>query len=80
MCAKNTRGVSTNLNQHTRLVVRICCEGLRLLCGDGRITLDESSENTTSSLDSERQRSNVEKKQVLNLLVLVATQNSCLYS
>jgi hypothetical protein len=42
-------------------------EGLRLLGGDGGVTVDQTGEDTAESLNTERQRGDVEKKEVGDL-------------
>jgi hypothetical protein len=54
-----------DLDQDTRLVVGEGREGLRLLGGDGGVALDEGGHDTTSGLDTERQRCDVEKKDLV---------------
>ena len=56
-----------DLNQHTRLVVGEGREDLGLLGGDSGVALDEGSHDTTGSLNSERQRRNIEEKDLLSL-------------
>jgi hypothetical protein len=43
-----------HLDEHTGLVVGVCRERLGLFGGDGCVTLDERSHDTTSGLDTER--------------------------
>ena len=65
-----------DLDQNTGLVVRVGGEGLGLLGGDGGVALDERSHNTTSGLDTERQRGNIEKEDLVGgLRSLVTGQN-----
>jgi hypothetical protein len=54
-----------DLDQDTRLVVGEGREGLGLLGGDGGVALDEGGHDTTSGLDTERQRCDVEKKDLV---------------
>ena len=56
-----------DLDQDTGLVVREGREDLGLLRGDGGVALDQCSHDTSSGLDTERQRSDVEKKDLLGL-------------
>jgi hypothetical protein len=67
-----------DLDQHTRLVVRESGEDLRLLGGDGGVALDQRSHDTTSSLDTEGQRGDVEKKDLLGLGGGVSSKDSSL--
>ena len=68
-----------DLDQHARLVVRKGGEDLRLLGGNGSVALDQGSHDTTSSLDTERQRSHVEKEDLLRLGRCVASEDSRLH-
>lgn len=49
---------------------------LRFLCWDGGVSVDQTSEDTTEGLDTERQRGNIQKQNIHNL----ASQNSTLNS
>jgi hypothetical protein len=64
-----------NLDEYARLVVGIGGENLGFPLGDGSISLDEGSHDTTSGLDTEGERSNVEQDQVPNLLRGVTGEN-----
>lgn len=57
-----------DLDEHTGLVVGVRGEDLRLLGGYSRVTLDERSHDTTSGLDTGRERSDIEQKEILSLL------------
>ena len=70
----------THLNEHTRLVVRVSGEGLGLLGWDGGVMLDKSRHYTTSSLDTQRQRCDIEQEQILDLLGFVTVKDSGLDS
>jgi hypothetical protein len=54
-----------DLDEDTRLVVGEGGEGLGLLGGDGGVALDESSHDTTSGLDTEGERRDVEKEDLV---------------
>jgi hypothetical protein len=54
-----------DLDEHTRLVVGEGGEGLRLLGGDGGVTLDEGGHDTTSGLNTEGERRDVEKEDLV---------------
>jgi hypothetical protein len=54
-----------DLDQDTGLVVGEGREGLGLLGGDGGVALDEGGHDTTSGLDTERQRCDVEEKDLV---------------
>jgi len=69
-----------HLNQDTRLVVLVCREGLRCSGENGSVALNEGGHNTTSSLNAERKRSDIEKEEVLSLLRSVPGKNSGLDS
>jgi|SRR6218665_2354110 len=69
-----------DLDQHTRLVVRVGGKGLRLLGWNGGVALDQSRHHTSGRLDTKRQGSHVKKQQVLHFLGLVTVQNGCLDS
>mmetsp|Transcript_255 Transcript_255/g.630 ORF Transcript_255/g.630 Transcript_255/m.630 type:complete len:314 (-) Transcript_255:104-1045(-) len=58
-----------DLDCHGRLVVRVRGEGLRLLGRDGGLPLDQRRHHTAGSLETERQRGNVDKEHLLELLV-----------
>ncbi|RMZ17688.1 hypothetical protein D0860_00318 [Hortaea werneckii] len=69
-----------DLDEHTRLVVGEGREDLRLLGRDGGVTLDQRGHDTTGSLDTERQRRNVEQQDLVGRLAGgVARQNSGLH-
>ena len=51
-----------DLDQDTGLVVGVGREDLRLLGGDGGVTLDEGGHDTTSGLDTEGKRGNIEEE------------------
>lgn len=68
------------LDEHTRLVVRVGGKGLGLLSGNGGVTLDQDSHDTSSSLNAKRQRSDIQEQQVLHVLRLVTRQDGCLDS
>jgi len=53
------------LDQHTRLIVSVGGEGLRFFCGDGGVSGDEDSHHTSCSLDTERERGDVNQKQTV---------------
>ena len=67
-----------HLNEHTRLVVGVGGEYFGLLRRDGGVTLDKSSHDTTSRLDTERKRGNIEEKKVLSLFRGVARKDGSL--
>merc|ERR1719341_855670 len=69
-----------HLNGDGGLVVAVGGEGLSLLGWDGSIPLDERGHNTSSGLDTERQRCNVEQQKVGDSLTGVAGKDSGLHS
>jgi hypothetical protein len=60
------------------LVISVGRENLRLLGGDSGITLDERSHDTASGFNTERERSNIEKKKILGLLGGITSKNGSL--
>ena len=68
-----------NLNEYTRLVVRVAGESLRLICRNGGIVL-EDSHDSTSSFNSKVKRSDIQQQQVLNIFRFVSRQNGYLDS
>ena len=68
-----------HLNEHTRLVVRVGGESLRLLGRTGGIVL-EDTHDSTSSFNSKGKRSDIQQQQVLNIFRFVSRQNGCLDS
>merc|ERR1719217_165425 len=56
-----------DLNQNTRLIVRVGCECLTFLCGNGGVALDKFGHHTAGSLQAHRQRSDVQEQKVLHL-------------
>jgi len=54
-----------DLDKHTRLVVGECREGLGLLGGDSGVALDEGSHDTTSGLNTDGERRDVEKEDLV---------------
>jgi len=69
-----------DLDQHTGLVVGEGGEDLRLLGRDGGVALDQGSHDTTSSLDTEGQRRDVKKEDLLSLGRSVTSKDSSLDS
>ncbi|KAG7271086.1 hypothetical protein CRUP_026018 [Coryphaenoides rupestris] len=55
-------------------------KGLRLLGGDGGVTLDQDGHDTSSGLNTQRQRSDVEQEQILDILRLVPGEDGSLDS
>jgi len=64
-----------DLDQNSWLVVSVGREGLRLLGWDGGVTLDQSSHDTSGSLNTEGEWGNIEEEQVLGLLGSVTSQD-----
>merc|ERR1711963_355105 len=69
-----------DLDQHSRLVVRVGGEGLGLLGGDGGVPLDQRGHHPTSRLDAKGERADVKEQKILHLLRLVSTQDGSLDS
>jgi hypothetical protein len=69
-----------DLNQYTWLVIGVGGEGLGLLGWNGCVSLDDISHDTTSSLDSHGERSNIKKQKLLGLLVTLTSENGSLDS
>ena len=65
----------TNLDEHAGLVVGVGREGLRLLGGNGRVTLDQGGHDPAGGLNAEGERGDVEQQQVLHRLRLVSVQD-----
>ena len=53
-------------------------EGLGLLGGDDGTTLDDGCHDTSDSLDTEGQRSDIDEKNILGLLVGLSSENTAL--
>ena len=68
------------LDEHTRLVVRVGCEGLSLLGWNGCVSFDQDSHDTSSGLNTQGERGDVKKQQVLDILRLVTRQDGSLDS
>eukprot|EP00037_Helgoeca_nana_P026083 m.292930 g.292930 ORF g.292930 m.292930 type:complete len:688 (+) comp27130_c3_seq9:38-2101(+) len=68
-----------DLDEDTWLVVGVRGEGLGLLGRDGRVTLDERSHDTASSLEAHRQRGDVEEQEILDLLGRVTLEDRGLH-
>ena len=68
-----------DLDQDTGLVVGVGREDLGLLRRDGRVPLDERRHDTTSGLDTEGERSDIEQEQVLRLLGGVTREDGGLH-
>mmetsp|Transcript_38826 Transcript_38826/g.76337 ORF Transcript_38826/g.76337 Transcript_38826/m.76337 type:complete len:210 (-) Transcript_38826:459-1088(-) len=66
-----------DLDHDCGLVVLVGRERLRLLGGDDGISSDELCHHTSHSLDTQSQRSNIKKQQ---LLASLSRQDSCLHS
>jgi hypothetical protein len=61
-----------NLDQYSGLVIGIGGESLGLLGRNSGVSLDESSHDTTSSFNTQRQRSNIEKQKILDSLRFIS--------
>src|SRR5579859_3486626 len=67
-----------DLDQDTRLVVRVGREDFGFLGGDGGVSLDKRSHDTSSGLDTHGQWGNIQQKKVLSFLAGVTGENSSL--
>ncbi|GER51585.1 NAD-specific glutamate dehydrogenase [Striga asiatica] len=68
-----------NLDEYTRLVIRVGRENLLLLSRDSRVPRDQNSHDTPSRLQTERKRRDVEQQKLLNFLVPFTRQNGRLH-
>ena len=64
-----------DLDEDSRLVVRVGGEDLLLLGGDGGVTGDKDSHDTSSSLETEGERGDIEEEEVLDLLASLASED-----
>merc|ERR1712159_33579 len=69
-----------DLDEHTGLVVGVGGEGLGLLGGDGSVSGDQNSHDTTGGLNTLGEGSNIEHTDALDLLVLDSIEYSSLNS
>mmetsp|Transcript_22411 Transcript_22411/g.42737 ORF Transcript_22411/g.42737 Transcript_22411/m.42737 type:complete len:380 (-) Transcript_22411:920-2059(-) len=69
-----------HLDQDSGLVVCICGEHLLLLGWNGGVAWDQNSHHSSSCLQSQGQRSDIQKKQVLHLLRSLTREDGCLHS
>mmetsp|Transcript_43165 Transcript_43165/g.90365 ORF Transcript_43165/g.90365 Transcript_43165/m.90365 type:complete len:339 (+) Transcript_43165:900-1916(+) len=69
-----------NLDQHSRLVVLSSGESLGLLRWDHSVAPNQLGQNTTNSLDTKSERSDVEQKKVSSLLASFSRENTTLNS
>merc|ERR1719512_687920 len=69
-----------NLDENSRLVVRIGREGLRLLGGNGGVPLDELGHDAAGSLQAHGQGSHVQQQQVLDLRGALTSEDGSLDS
>lgn len=67
-----------DLDQHSWLVVSVGGKDLGLLGGDGGVPGDQNGHDTSCSFNTQRKRGNVQKKQVLDLLISLASQDGSL--
>mmetsp|Transcript_6983 Transcript_6983/g.13721 ORF Transcript_6983/g.13721 Transcript_6983/m.13721 type:complete len:466 (-) Transcript_6983:90-1487(-) len=64
-----------DLDEDGGLVVGVGGEDLLLLGGDSGVAANKDGHDTTSSLNTEREGSNIEEKKVLNLLTTLTSEN-----
>lgn len=69
-----------NLNEHTRLVVKIDGKGLCLFGRIGSIVLDKDGHDPTSSFNAKGKKSGIQQQQIWNIFRFVSRWNSCLDS
>merc|ERR1719375_324289 len=67
-----------DLNQDARLIVSVGGKGLRLLCWNRGVALDQLCHDTTGSFQAHGQWSDIQKQEVLNLGRTFAGQDCCL--
>ena len=67
-----------DLDEDAGLVIGVGSEDLGLLGGDGSVSGDEDGHDTTSSLNTLRKRSNIKKKEILNILVSFTSEDGSL--
>merc|ERR1719231_1182873 len=67
-----------NLDEHSRLVVLVSREGLRLLGGDDSVTGDELGHDTANSLDALRKRGHIKEEKFRGGLAALTGQNTSL--
>jgi len=67
-----------DLDEDTGLVISVGGESLGLLGGDGSVSGDEVSHDTTGGLDTLRKRGNIEEEHILDRLVSLSTENGSL--
>jgi len=60
------------------LVIHCGCESLCLFGWDGTVSVDEVGHDSTGGLDTHGKWSNVNEKDVVELLVLITSKESCL--
>lgn len=68
-----------DLDEHTGLVVGVGGEHLGLLAGNGAVTGDEGSHDSSGSLDTEGEGGHIEKQEVLDLLASLSGENGGLH-
>jgi len=67
-----------DLDKYSGLVISVSREDLRLFGWDSGVPLNEVGHDSSCSLNSKRQGSNIEEKKVLNVLVTFSTENGSL--
>jgi len=65
-----------HLNVNSWLIVLVCGEDLGLLGWDDSVSVDELGHDSTNSLNTEGQRSNIKEKEILTTFT---AQNTCLH-
>ena len=69
-----------DLDGYSLLVVLVSCESLRLLRRDNSSLRNDRSENSTHSLNSQSQRSNIDEKNALSVFISFTAEDSSLNS
>jgi hypothetical protein len=64
-----------DLEDYTRLVVKVCGEGLGPLGWDNGVSGDENSHDTFCSLDTQGMRNDIEKQHILDPIGLFTIKN-----
>jgi len=69
-----------DLDEDTWLIISVGCEGLLLLCWDASVSWDKDCHDSTSSLNTLRERCDIQEKKILDLLRSLTREDSSLDS
>mmetsp|Transcript_23705 Transcript_23705/g.42221 ORF Transcript_23705/g.42221 Transcript_23705/m.42221 type:complete len:180 (-) Transcript_23705:1006-1545(-) len=69
-----------NLDRNHSLLVLVGGEGLGLLGGNDGVAGNELGHDAANGLDAQRQRSHIEKEDILELLMAISTEDATLHS